>query len=271
MTEGRADERSLLLSVLVPAYREAATIFANLQLLQDSLTEFGRPFEIIVVSDGSDDDTHLEAARHESIKVLHYEQQRGKGFALRHGITHCDGDVIAFIDADMELHPAGLRHLVELIEEGADVAIGSKRHPESVVHYPFLRRLQSAAYQKLIHLLFDLQLTDTQTGLKAFRADFLNEVLPHLISDGFALDLELLVEINNRGGVIIEGPIQLDYAFESTTSLRSVVNVLADTLRIYRKHPDSRRQRRTSANRRLLRPRLPDARLEPVSRSQRAS
>ena len=225
-----------LVSVITPAYREGARIFESLTLLRTSLDALGLRHEIILVSDGSDDHTVEEASRHADVRVLHYPQQRGKGFAIRHGIEHAQGDIIAFIDSDMELHPDGIGRLVELVLDGADAAIGSKRHPESRVFYPLFRRMQSRAYQGLVRVLFGLQLTDTQTGLKAFRAESLRKVASTLTSDGFAFDLELLVGLKEVDAVIVEGPVELDYAFDTTTGVRAVLDVLGDTFRIYRSH-----------------------------------
>ena len=225
-----------LVSVITPAYREGARIFESLSLLRTSLDGLGLRHEIILVSDGSDDHTVAEASRHADVRVLHYPQQRGKGYAIRHGIEHANGELIAFIDSDMELHPDGIGRLVELVLDGADAAIGSKRHPESKVFYPLFRRVQSRAYQRLVRLLFGLDLTDTQTGLKAFRATSLRKVAGTLTSDGFAFDLELLVRLQEVGAVIVEGPVELDYAFETTTGVRAVLDVLRDTVRIYRGH-----------------------------------
>jgi glycosyltransferase involved in cell wall biosynthesis len=243
MTGGGDRDTPPLVSVITPAYREGARIFESLSLLRRSLDGLGLRHEIILVSDGSDDHTVDEASRHPDVRVLHYQQQRGKGYAIRHGISHAAGDVIAFIDSDMELHPDGIGRLVELVLAGADAAIGSKRHPESKVFYPLFRRIQSRAYQRLVRALFGLELTDTQTGLKAFRASVLREVAGTLTSDGFAFDLELLVGLQEAGATIVEGPVELDYAFNTTTGVRAVLDVLGDTIRIYRQHRRANRRR----------------------------
>lgn len=222
-------------SVITPAYREGRHIYRSLGVLEDELATLDRTYEIILVSDGSDDDTVSEATRRSDVRVLEYPTQRGKGYALRHGLEHAEGEVVVFIDSDMELHPSGIRALVELVEAGADAAIGSKRHPASQVQYPPFRRLQSAVYQRIVRALFSLDVTDTQTGLKAFRADMLRRVALPLSSNGYAFDLELLVALNDAGARIEEGPVTLDYAFETTTGAGAVVDVLRDTYRIWRR------------------------------------
>lgn len=241
---------SVSVSVVLPAFREGSTVFLALERLLDALDSIGRSFEVLVVSDGSDDDTVAQAERHEGVRVIAYGQHRGKGNALRVGAAESTGRAVVFIDADLDLDPAGIGGLVELLDAGADAAVGSKRHPQSQVSYPALRRLQSAAYQRLIRLLFDLDLTDTQTGLKAFRGDILREVSAGVASDGFAFDLELLAALRDRGCTIAEGPVRLDFQFSSTTNVRATIEVLRDTFRIARAR---RRGRRPQAVRRSRR------------------
>lgn len=234
---GQFGEGGPVLSVVVPAYREGPTIYKSIGTLLDALVDLDRDYEILVVSDGNVDETAEEASRHgDAVQVLHYDERRGKGYALRYGAAHARGDVIAFIDADMELHPEGIVRLLTKIDEDADVAVGSKRHSDSMVQYPFFRRFQSAMYQYLVSMLFDLDLTDTQTGLKVFRADLLRETAAGLTSDGFSFDLELLVELRYHGARIVEGPVQLDYQFATTTNLRTVFQVLRDTMAIWWRH-----------------------------------
>lgn len=231
-----------MLSVVVPAYREGPTIYEALGLLLGSLRALGRPFEVIVVSDGSDDDTVAQALRHgPPVRVCEYSPQRGKGHAVRYGINEARGEFVAFIDADMELHPDAIGGLLALVEAGADAAIASKRHPESVVDYPLFRRLQSSIYQWVIRRLFDLNLTDTQAGLKVFRSAAVKRAAQPLQSDGFAFDLELLIALQAQGARIVEGPVRLNYQFATSTGLRAAADVLVDTGRIWRRHRARRR------------------------------
>ena len=116
----------------------------------------------------------------------------------------------------------------------ADVVVGSKRHPLSLVHYPWPRRLQSLAYQLLVRLLFRVKVRDTQTGLKMFRREVAERVVDAALVKRFAFDLELLVLARHFGYVrIIEAPVQIDYKFQSTTSPRAVFSVLWDTAAIF--------------------------------------
>jgi len=249
------------LSVIVPAYREGRHIYDNLQHLLQELDRTGTDYEVIVVSDGNTDATANEAERvgSDRIQVLAYQTNEGKGFALMHGIARARGGLIAFIDADMELNPSGIGRFVTIQRAGEwDVVVGSKRHRDSLVNYPALRRLQSWLYQQLIRLMFRLNVKDTQTGLKLFRGQVLKDVVPLLAVKRFAFDLELLVVARKLGyRKVVEAPIELHYRFETTTSPGAAYRALWDTMAIYYRlhiiHHYDRRLRELSSERRPAR------------------
>lgn len=225
------------LSVIVPAYREGGHIHENLGKLLRELDLLGRTFEVIVVSDGNTDETAREAERVVSphIKVIEYNRNMGKGYALRCGVAHSSGELVTFIDADMELDPRYIRGFIAVMESfDCDAVVGSKRHPMSNVHYPPARRFQSLMYQLLIRTLFQIKVRDTQTGLKLFRRQVLEEVVPLLAIKRFAFDLELLVVARQLGyKKVMEAPVDLNYKFESTADLKATWNVLLDTAAIF--------------------------------------
>ncbi len=229
--------RAVELSVIVPAYREGRRIHDNLRRLVGELDKLNVTYEVVVVSDGNTDTTVREAERLGSpvVRVFHYPMNIGKGFALSFGVDQSIGNLVTFIDADMELDPANIKGFIEQMEtSGCDAVIGSKRHPMSRVNYPRFRRFQSAAYQLLVRLLFNLNVRDTQTGLKLFRRHVLAETMPLLAIKKFAFDLELLVVASQLGyRNVCEAPIELDYQFESTVNLGSTWRVLWDTAAIF--------------------------------------
>ena len=234
-------DAQIQLSVVVPAYREGRRIFSNLTRLVGELDKLNVPYEVVVVSDGNTDTTVSEASRVESraVRVFHYPMNIGKGFALSCGVDQSVGDLVTFIDADMELDPANIAVFMDIMQSrGCDAVIGSKRHPQSQVAYPRLRRFQSAVYQLVVRVLFNLNVRDTQTGLKLFRSGVLKDAMPLLAIKRFAFDLELLVVANHLGyRNVCEAPIRLDYQFESTVNLGSAWRVLWDTAAIfYRLH-----------------------------------
>jgi glycosyltransferase involved in cell wall biosynthesis len=249
--------KRLDLSVVVPAYREGRHIRSNIDRLLTELDRLGCDYEVIVVSDGNSDDTAAEAARTGSprVKVIEYAINMGKGYALGRGVAKAAGELVTFIDADMELDPRAIGAFIHLIrEENGDIVVGSKRHPGSRVHYPAFRRVQSFLYQVLIMLLFDLRVRETQTGLKLFRREVLANVVPLLAVKRFAFDLELLVVATHIGyRRIVEGPIELTYRFQSTISPTAVFQILWDTAAIFyrlhiRRYYDRRRRELAAAN-----------------------
>src|SRR5256885_973134 len=158
---------TIALSVVVPAYREGRKIYENITRLVGELDKLGVSYEVVVVSDGNTDATVREALRVESpaVRVFHYPMNVGKGFALSCGVDQSVGDLVTFIDADMELDPANIRVFIDRMQKSdCDAVIGSKRHPLSKVSYPTFRRFQSWVYQLLVRILFDLNIRDTQTG-----------------------------------------------------------------------------------------------------------
>jgi hypothetical protein len=145
------------------------------------------------------------------------------------------GRYLGFIDADGDLPAELLRPFVTLMRHHEpDILLGSKRHPQSVVHYPPLRRAYSWGYQQLIRLLFHLRIRDTQTGIKLVRRDVLAAVLPHMVEKRFAFDLELFVVARRLGyRRFVEAPVRINERFSSTISPRAVLLLLLDTLAIF--------------------------------------
>ena len=213
----------------------------NVALIHRAVTRGlpGEHVELIVVSDGSIDSTaeRLLAAREEAdIRVIHYDRNLGKGYAVKTGALASHGQWVALIDSDLDLDPDAIATYLELArQERLDFAIGSKRHPESLVHYPRSRRIASRCYQELNRLLFRLDVRDTQVGLKVFSRGVVDDVLPLLLVKRFAFDLELLAVAAALGhGRVRELPVQLNYRFSgSELRSRAVVRALIDTLAIF--------------------------------------
>jgi len=235
MTADNTNQQKL--SVIIPIFNEPR-ICRNLKIIERELDKSFPNYEIICVDDGSRDKTlaHLNGAKTNKVKVLSYPHNVGKGFALSYGFCHSDGDLVAFIDSDLELHPKQIRIFSDLLDlSGADIVIGSKRHPLSKVKYPWNRRFYSWNYQLMVHLLFGLNVTDTQVGIKLFKRKVLEKVLPKLVVKKWAFDLELLIVACKFGFTkIIEAPIKLNGRFSgSKIDLWAVKNIFQDTLAIF--------------------------------------
>jgi glycosyltransferase involved in cell wall biosynthesis len=230
-----------LLSVVIPAYKQEKTIVEDLKRIQKVLAQLRYNYEIVVVVDGFMDNTFKEAEKlcSRKIKIVGYKKNKGKGFAVRYGMARSRGDLIAFIDAGMDINPNGLSMILEHMEwYNAEVILGSKLHPASrVPSYPLIRKIYSRGYHLLTRLLFGLKLRDTQAGLKIYQRKVLEKVLPRLLVKTHAFDVEILSVARRLGFKrIYEAPIEIDpkkFTFSSTISLEVVKNMLLDTLAVF--------------------------------------
>ncbi len=224
------------LSVVVPAYNEGDKIRENLEEFTSALSGLNYDYELIVVDDGSTDNTYEEALKHESdrVRVLTYPKNHGKGHALQHGVSHATGDLVTFIDADLDLHPSQTKVLLDYMSmNGAAIVVGSKWHPLSRVSYPLKRRFLSTCYRLLTRSLFGLN-TDTQTGLKLFKRDALLAILPRALVKRYAFDLELVVIARHLGYEVVEAPVVLNYQFNgSGVDWRAIWRIFVDTCAIF--------------------------------------
>lgn len=203
-----------LYSVVMPLYNEGRHIVGNLQKTAEALRLLGA-FELIVVNDGSEDDSREELARavglFPELTVIDIHHA-GKGEAMRQGAAAANGEFVIFFDADLDLPPEQILFFIALQRaKNADAVIGSKMHPDSTVVYPLLRRVYSLGYFVLVKILFGLPIRDTQTGLKLVRRQPLQQALARTQVQGFAFDLELLVRLVQSGVQMVEAPVVVDY------------------------------------------------------------
>ena len=235
--------KTKLVSVIVPAYRQEKTIYEDLKRINEVLDQLRYPTELICVVDGNVDDTFQQASKfanhHKSVKVVGYEHNKGKGYAVRFGMAASRGDVIGFIDAGGDISSMGLSMMLEHFRwYTADIIVGSKRHPVSKVQYPFSRKVLSWGYQQLTRVLFGLNIRDTQVGLKLYRRQVLEDVLPRLVVKEFAFDIEILAVAYHLGYTrIFEAPVELDFtgasSITSLSVMRIIRNMLWDTIAVY--------------------------------------
>ena len=224
-------------SILMPAYQLESSIADNIERVCE-VVEGWPGCEIIVIDDGSTDDTrgyaNKAAASNDDVWVVGYDVNRGKGGALKEGFLNSTGSTIVFLDADLDLPPEQLPHLLETFEDRkTDVLVGTKHTAMARGNYPPLRRLLSVAFAWINRLLFRLPVRETQTGLKIFRRQALSATLPMLQTHGYAFDLELLVRIRKAGGTMAEAPVELAPDSAGRTTLSTLLEMFVDTMRIW--------------------------------------
>ena len=229
-----------LISVIIPAYKQAATIVKDLTQIQKVLNQIRYPYEIIVIVDGLIDKTwsKIKPLTSTQLKVYLIKTHQGKGYTVRYGMSRAKGDYIAFIDAGMEIDPNGISMLLEHLEwYNADIIVGSKRHLASVVQYPWDRKILSWGYYLLVRWLFGIKVKDTQPGIKIFKRKVLEKILPRLVVKKYAFDIEMLAVAHRKGFTrIYEAPIKLKHKFGSVTNaatLNTIWHMLSDTLAVW--------------------------------------
>ena len=228
------------LSLIIPVYKQEKTIVKNLRQIKRIIDKIRYPHEIIAVVDGIVDKSlqKIKNAKITGVKTIGYMKNQGKSYAVRLGMTKSKGDYVMFMDSGMEIDPNAISMLLEHMEwYDADIIVGSKRHPASFVKYSLIRRILSYGYYLFVKLLFGIKIRDTQAGIKIFRKEVLEKILPYLLEKKFAGDLEMLVVSNNLGFKrIYEAPIKLNYQLGSITSaatLQSILGIFIDTLAIF--------------------------------------
>jgi len=200
------------LSLIMPAYNEGRTIEEIIYRVDNVVREMGLKYELIIVDDGSIDNTRMKvnnyARNNGHVKVVGYNDNVGKGFALKTGFSHAIGEMVVFMDSDADINPKQIAHYVEALKK-ADVVVASKWHHQSKVDTPLLRRILSHGFNVLVKLLVGLRLSDTQTGLKAIRRNVFLSVFPRLTVKRYAFDVEMLALANLLRLKIVELPINI--------------------------------------------------------------
>ena len=221
------------LSLIMPAYNEEKNIRLVIERADDVARQMGLKYELIVVDDGSVDNTKVEVEGYAKInghvKVASYNRNIGKGFALRTGFSHAVGDLVVFMDSDTDIDPKQVADYIDALKD-ADVVVASKWHPQSKLDTPLTRRVLSRGFNALVKLLVGLRLSDTQTGLKAVRREALVGVFPRLAVKRYAFDVELLALANLLGLKVVELPINI--GLRSLFSFREVWRMFLDLLGI---------------------------------------
>ena len=221
----------LRLTVVVPAFMEQGRIADSVRRLQADLAAVAADggLEVVVVDDGSPDDTAREAAE-AGATVVRHALNRGKGASVRTGVLASHGRTVVFTDADLAYAPDQIPGLVALVEQGWDVVVGSRRHTETttLVKARRLREIGGRGINLLTRAVLLGQYRDTQCGLKAFRSDVARLVFAHTRVDGFAFDVELFHLIERYHLSLAEVPVRVENSSGST------VRVARDALRLVR-------------------------------------
>ncbi|MEJ5328317.1 MAG: glycosyltransferase family 2 protein [Candidatus Bathyarchaeia archaeon] len=211
-------QRSVL-SVIIPAYNEEKSIGNVVEETMQVLETLKMPYEILVVDDGSKDRTREVASRYK-VQVVSYPRNRGKGYALRKGLEHAQGDIIITIDADGSHNPKEIPDLITPLFDGADVVAGSRFLGQAKDHTSSVHQFGNSLINATIMVLTGKRITDSQTGLRALKKDFLQHI--SLESDGFDIETELTVKSLKNGFKLVEIPISCKKRANGVSRLKTL-------------------------------------------------
>jgi dolichyl-phosphate beta-glucosyltransferase len=201
------------ISIVIPAYNESARIGKALTEVLRCVHERNWHAEILVVNDGSTDGTAAVvdqfAQLNPEVRLLNNPQNRGKGFSVRHGVLHAVGEIVMFTDADLSAPMEEAERLFQALEEGADIAIGSRwlEKNRQTLKQPLYRQLFGRCFNAITRLVMGLPFADTQCGFKAFRRPVAQTIFQLQRIERWGFDPELLFIALKRGYKVKEVPV----------------------------------------------------------------
>ena len=201
------------LSIIIPAFNEGSRLPATLDALLAFLDRDARRTEVIVVDDGSRDDTSAQVRRFESrdqrVRLIRLPQNRGKGYAVRTGIVNSAGSLVLFADADGATPFEELARLETHVRAGARVAIGSRGVPDRAtrVQARLYRRVLGRLFHAVVRLFAVHGISDTQCGFKLFDAEVAHDLFSRMRMTGFSFDVEVLLMAIRSGYRVAEVPV----------------------------------------------------------------
>jgi dolichol-phosphate mannosyltransferase len=226
-----------VISIIIPVFNEETQITGVLKGITEVLNGKFQNYEIIVINDGSVDKTLeviQELQRLDShIRVLSYERNMGKGYAVRIGVLNSIGDIVLYLDGDLNISPMEIAEYMKQLDS-YDIVIASKTHPMSIVTAPTGRKFLSKMFNLLVRLLTGINLRDTQSGLKAGRGSALRAIFKKMVVRRYAFDVELLAIASALDLKIKELPIiiTLDCSFKILEIIKMLFDILQISYRI---------------------------------------
>jgi dolichol-phosphate mannosyltransferase len=225
------------ISLIIPIFNQAGKVSYSLEKIKQSVELAFSNYELIVVNDGSTDNTLTIlrdiAMGDEHVHIISYTPNRGKGYAVRQGVLHSHGNAVVLLDGDLDISPDLIKDYVETLSR-CDLVIASKRHPESSVKIPRSRAFLSRAFHLLIKLTVGIAQTDTQAGFKVGRGDIMRTIFRNVSINRYAFDVELLTIASILHLKIQEMPVIMQ--IERRFNTKEIMNMFGDVMRIYYRH-----------------------------------
>ena len=225
------------LSIVVPCYNESKDIAKNSEIIKNYLESIKQDYELILVNDGSKDNTKEVIEAIPGVKALSYEPNRGKGGAVKYGIENATGDYVLFMDADLSTDLEAIDKFLKLAPN-YDMVIGSRHAKDSVIKkkQPALRVFIGWCCRRLVNMKFHFKFKDTQCGFKAMRTDIAKKIVAKQVVNNFAFDVEYLyiAKLNNLS-IYEMGVIWADDRGSTVSPLKSSIKFFKD-LSFIKKH-----------------------------------
>jgi glycosyltransferase involved in cell wall biosynthesis len=230
------------ISLIIPVFNQQNKISFSLDKIKQAVDSAFSDYELIVVNDGSTDNTRTIlrdiTSMDPHIRVLSYTPNRGKGYAVRYGVLHSRGEAVMFLDGDLDISPDSIKDYVERLST-CDLVIASKRHPESRVTIPRSRAFLSRVFNLLIKVATGIPQKDTQAGFKVGNGEIMRTIFRNVSVKRYAFDVELFTIASILHLKVEEMPVimKIDRKFNT----KEIVNMFVDVARISYKYRISHR------------------------------
>ena len=199
------------ISLIIPVYNEASILKNNVLIIEDAIKRIVNSYEIIIAEDGSKDGTNIVARElsknNPHIMLSHSEERIGKGGAITKAFKISSGEIIIFMDVDISTSLDFLPIIINNIEKGYDMVIGSRFFKKSIVERKFYRKFFSSCFNTLVRILFKTGVHDHQCGFKAIRSNVFKKVMSNIYNDNFLFDTELIIKLISNKFSIAEIPV----------------------------------------------------------------
>jgi glycosyltransferase involved in cell wall biosynthesis len=232
------EETQLQISVIIPVYNQEKEIIKLLSKIRDTLNPIFTSYELVVVDDGSTDNTlgylrEEENKPNSKLRTISYTPNRGKGYAVREGVLQSTGLLVLFIDGDLEISPVAMKAYIGEIRN-CDLVIASKVHPLSHIQAPRSRRFLSKAFNLLARASVGIRYKDTQSGMKVGKGDLLRAIFKTMLVKRYAFDVELLAVADLFELIIKEMPTEVNIRkrFKAKEITRMALDLAAVTYRL---------------------------------------